>query len=109
MVALPNRSFSLSREAQYFDLAPFQALELVLEVSNVLHLLVACDREPAKEENANIEEPTRLRLSLPQQLTSVTPQRPNTAAAATASPSDAANVLNNDPKSQNTDKTSTMH
>ena len=88
MVTLPNRSFSLSREAQDFDLAPFQALELVLEVSNVLCLVVACDRERAREENANIEEPTRLRLSLPQQLTPVTPQRQSTAAAATASPSD---------------------
>ena len=90
MVTLPNKSFSLSREAQDFDLVPFQALELVLEVSSVLRLVVACDRERAREENANIEEPTRLRLSLPQQLTSVTPQRQSTAAAATASPSDAA-------------------
>ena len=90
MVTLPNRSFGLSREAQDFDLAPFQALELVLEVCNVLRLIVACDREWAREENANIEEPTILRLSLPQQLTTATPQRQSTAAAATASPSDAA-------------------
>ena len=41
MVTLPNRSFSVSREAQDFDLAPFQALELVLEVSNVLRLAAA--------------------------------------------------------------------
>ena len=84
------RSFSLSREAQDFDVAPFQALELVLEVSNVLRLVVACDRERSREENANIEESKRLRFSLPQQLTSVTPQRQSIAAAATASPSDAA-------------------
>ena len=64
--------------------------ELVAEISNIHCLVVTCDRERAKEENANIEEPTILRLSLPQQLTTATPQRQNTAAAATASPSDAA-------------------
>ena len=58
MVTLINQSFGLPREAQDFDLAPFQALELVLEVSNVPRLVVACDRERAREENANIEEPT---------------------------------------------------
>ena len=41
MVTLPNRSFSVSREAQDNDLAPFQPLELVLKVSNVLSLAAA--------------------------------------------------------------------
>ena len=79
--------------------------ELVAEISNIPCLVVTSDRERAKEENTNIEEPTKLRLSLPQQLTTVTPQRQSTATAATASPSD----LNNDLKTQKTDKTSTMN
>ena len=38
LLTLLNRSFGLSREAQDFDLAPFQALEPVLEVSNFFRL-----------------------------------------------------------------------
>ena len=41
LLTLPNRSFSVLREAQDFDLVPFHALELVLEVSNGLRLAAA--------------------------------------------------------------------
>ena len=57
MLTLPNRSFSLPRDARDLDLAPFQVLELVPEASNVLRLVVTCDLERAREENANIEDP----------------------------------------------------
>ena len=49
LLTLTNRSFSLSREAQDFDLVPFQALELVLEVSHVLRLVVALLRSRTRQ------------------------------------------------------------
>ena len=65
MVTLPNRGFSVSREAQDNDLAPSQAPELVLEVSNVLRLAAAAtagQKDAATPLEPRSEDPEHARI-----------------------------------------------